>query len=294
MKTIPYFSPIKCLFFSSMVGFSFHSSNQNTSVRLVDFHAAISSRQIKSSAKSVGGHAGACILLKLKNTSVSALKVNVPQGSLFYPADKGEQTLISMEDQYVLLNPGQEIESKISGYCCEHHDRSPMKDRVFSFGKNKMPKFDSLFVQMKGKKIPNHTFQDIVWAVSDNSPVSNISSDSEELKQLRKYLFKATKQLVVEYSCATYSRIESDGRINTYPYNIKGDLEFKVDHATFISQEVYTKEGKLKDKLPLSFSVLAGKTKFGFNVNVKGWDRGDYVLKLKSGKEEVATYEFSI
>ncbi len=67
-----------------------------------------------------------------------------------------------------------------------------------------------------------------------------------------------------------------------------------MDHATFISQEVYTKEGKLKDKLPLSFSVLAGKTKFGFNVNVKGWDRGDYVLKLKSGKEEVATYEFSI
>ncbi len=282
------------LVFVLLIGGSFYSSTKTNQICDVEFFSATSKGLINVSSKSAGGFSGKCIFMKIKNKSANKLNVKLPQGTLFYPKDNGEQTLITIEDQFLTLNPMQEIETQISGFCSEFHDHSPTKNELFTISYNKQPKFDSLFKCMNQLKIPSSNFQEIVWAVTDNCPVYNVSNETEDLKKLRKYLFKQTKQKEVDYSTENIFRLDANGRIINQLNNVKGNLEFTVNHGTTITQEVYTKEGLLKDKLPIGFSVLEGKTKFQFNICVKNWKKGDYVLKLKSGNEEVAKYEFAI
>jgi hypothetical protein len=215
---------------------------------------------------------------------------------LFKPFDNGEQTLITFEDQIVSLKPGEKLDKNILAYCSEHKDRSPGFKTTFSIDRNKNPLFDSLFTYLhnRNEKIPSKACQDIVWSLSDNQSVANISNETKTLKALRRYLFKITKQEEVSYTIHKQRSLDEQGYIKEIPINLIGYLELSSDKDKWLHQEVYDPKGKLKYKSNQSFPIPKGISDYTFQLGIKGWVSGTYIMKLKHGSEIVQNYSFSI
>ena len=160
-------------------------------------------------------------------------------------------------------------------------------------GTNKNPKFDSLFVFLKNKTLPSSQ-QDIVWAISDNSPVSNISMEAKSLREIRSFLCKLTGQEEVNYSMDMATTVNNLGFIDQKPIQLKGFVSFNVPDSKWIHQEVYDENGKLKFKSDQAFEIPKGTSDYTFNIGVKNWNSGKYTLKLKAGSEVIETYPFKV
>lgn len=269
---------------------SFSKSNSLTEITL---DKAISQGLIHCNSNGAGGYSGKCVSLELRNKTNSNYKIAIPEGTLFYPHDPGQQTLITIEPQFVLLGPAASKTESVNAYCSEHSDRSPGTSTYFSIGKNKNPKFDSLFVFLKNRKIASSQ-QDVVWAISDNSPISSIGNDTKTLRDLRKYLCKLTGQEEVDYAIEQETIINDRGFITHKPLMLKGFLTFNVNEKKWVHQEVYDENGKLKWKSQQAFDIPKGESDYTFHISVKNWEPGKYTLKLKQSSEVVQDYTFKI
>jgi hypothetical protein len=262
----------------------------------IQLQEALSTGRVILVAKGTGTYNGESVSLSLRNKSAAELNVIIPRGTLFKPNDNGEQTLITMEDQIVLLESGGKVLKTINAYCSENKDKSPGVKTTFSVDRNKNPLFDSLFVYLKSKseKIPNKACQDIVWALSDNLPISNISNESKTLKSIRKFLFKLTKQEEFSYTIQMYRSLDQNGYIKEIPINLVGYVELSSEKDKWIYQAVYDEKGKLRYKSNQAFPISKGISDYTFHLGIKGWAKGHYTLKLKNGSEIIQNYPFII
>lgn len=269
------------------------SFNLNPSEIEINLNDAIQKGFIQCKSTSSGGFSGKCVSLSLRNNTLSSYKIKIPMGTLFHPDDSGQQTLITLDQQFISLNPSVTITEGISVYCSEHSDRSPNMSTNFTIGNNKNPKFDSLFTFLKNKSVSSSQ-QAIVWAISDNSPVSSISSDSKILREIRSFLFKITGQEEVSYSVDMLTFSDEDGFISETPIQLKGFIVFTSEKRKWIHQEVYDENGKLKFKSEQAFEIPKGESDYSFNIGLKNWKKGSYTLKLKEGSEVVELYKFKV
>lgn len=270
------------------------SFTHSPGVITISLQEAISKGLVKHALVSAGGYSGKCVTLHLQNNTNSSYNITLAPGTLFYPKDPGQQTLITVEPQFVSLSPKEKEKTTVSAFCSEHSDRSPNSSSTFVLGKNKNPKFDSLFHFMQNKKIPELAHQDIVWAISDDSPVTYVSQETKELKDLRTFLYKLTGQKEEKYAMEMTRSVNQHGYITETPYQVKGHIIFNVTKSKWIHQEVYDKTGKLKFKSDQAFEIPRGESDYTFNIRLKGWKTGEYVLKLKAGSEEIEKYEFKV
>jgi hypothetical protein len=269
-------------------------SNSNSTVSSSDLFSAIQKGLITCESFGAGGYSGKSVIVRLTNKRQQELNITIPVGTLFFPNDNGQQTLITVEQQVVTLNPGEKRSQEVYAYCSEHNDRSPNKSTTFSLGRNKNTKFDSLFTFIKPLKIPQSDHQSMVWAVSDNSPVTSVASNNSDSKKLRKFLFKLTGQDEKDYTSGYLISVDQNGYIVKTLYQVGGDMEFVSDRTRYLYQEVYTPEGKMKYKSNMAIEIPEGKSSYNFNIVVKGWPKGTYTLKMKDGKEEVGQYVFEV
>lgn len=290
MKTSTYF------FATIVAGGSLLLSVQKNSTisKNLTFSEALSQGLLICKSSGAGGYSGKSVSLNLTNKSASSLTILIQPGTLFYPSDPGQQTLITMENQLISLAPSEKKKETIYAYCSEAHDRSPTVETTFSIGRNNNPKFDSLFTFMKPLKIPSNYLQSISWAISDNSPVSAIGSETIELKKLRKYLYKVTGQEEENFTSDFIESVDERGYIVRTLYRVKGFIEFNSDKTKWLHQEVYDENGKLKFKSMQAFEIPRGKSDYSFNLVVKGWKEGNYTMKLKCGSEVVEKYPFKV
>lgn len=269
------------------------SFKSSTSEIKISLNEAIQKGYIDCKTSSNGSFSGKCVKLQIQNNTVRLFQLIIPPGTLFYPSDSGEQTLITVEQQLISLAPSSNKTESVNAYCSEHSDHCPPEGVFFTMGTNKNPKFDSLFVFLKNKSLPSSQ-QDIVWAISDNSPVSNISMDAKSLREIRAFLCKLTGQEEVNYSIHMATTVNNLGFIDQKPIQLKGFVNFNVPSSKWIHQEVYDENGKLKFKSDQAFEIPKGTSDYTFNIGVRNWNMGKYTLKLKDGSEVIETYPFKV
>ncbi len=269
---------------------SFRSSTNEIKISL---NEAIQKGYVKCKTSSNGSFSGSCVKLHLQNNTVRPFQLLIPPGTLFYPSDSEEQTLITVEPQMISLAPSSVKTENVNAYCSEHSDQCPSEGGSFTIGSNKNPKFDSLFVFLKNNVLPSSQ-QAIVWAISDNSPVSSISTDSKKLRDIRSFLFKLTGQDEVNYAIEMSTIVNDLGFIDQKPIQLKGFVNFDVQQSKWIHQEVYDENGKMKFKSNQAFEIPKGTSDYAFNIGLKNWESGKYILKLKAGSEVIETYPFKV
>lgn len=75
---------------------------------------------------------------------------------------------------------------------------------------------------------------------------------------------------------------------------VKGDLSFTCNKGALVYQEIVKKDGTLMHKSNKTNTVRTGNVDFSFSLKVKGWEKGEYSLKVKDGSQVLAEYPFQI
>ena len=269
--------------------FSYNSSNVKTNI-----FDAIQSKKITASWLSNGKHSGNSVEIKIVNTSNTTIDLVIPAGTKYSTENGDEQTLIQLEDEFIALTPKQVYNGKVAAFCMEASDRCPTENLAMKISKNTNPKLNELTAYIKGKTLDKSTFQDAVWAISDGYSVSNIAAEDSATKDFRKQIASITGQKNTWFNSPQDVTIDEQGNFNMETKLIAGQLEFVCKKGAFVHQDIYKANGEavlISDK---AMQARYGNVRYRFQIRVKGWEKGEYYIKLHDGNEEITRYEFSV
>lgn len=260
----------------------------------VSLEDAIAAGQIKMQAISLGTYSEESVLLKIQNYTPNILKVKVKAGTMFAPSDDGEQTLITIDDQFIVLQPKSANQLNLKAYCTEANDHCPKDEGVFSLVSNKNAELIKLVTFVRGKSISAACYQDAIWAVTDARPISNIQATTLTDKELRKYISSITNKPDTWYTTPQSRVVDEDRNIQQETIIVKGTITFTCDKGSVVHQELVKKNGDLMYKSDKTNTLQTGKVDFSFTVKVRGWEKGEYAVRVMAGTKELTSYPFVI
>lgn len=161
----------------------------------VDIKTAVDKKLISVSAKGNGGFQGPCMKLKISNNTALPVSIEVPPGTIFTDQDKGAQNLMIVEEYIVDLKPKQNKEWDVQTMCIEHHDYAPAGGDLFVLSSIADGFLRDMAKIIAKNNYQNSTSQSAVWAITDNTLLSDIYSvDTTMASQLINLVCSATNQ----------------------------------------------------------------------------------------------------
>lgn len=255
---------------------------------------AIADGSIEADVRSIGKHSGRSVKLTVTNTTNKSLKVVVPAGTTYVPGEDKEQTLIQLEEDFFVLEPNGSKTHMIAAFCTEASDRSPASGGEFKISKSSNKKLNEAIAYMEGKKIDKKSYQDVVWAITDDHSVSHIQAPDSQTKVFRAYLAELTGQKDTWYTSPRQHAVNEQGYIVSETVIIKGQIEFPSDGTSIIRQEVIDKDGVVRFARPPRTPMKSRKVTMDFTIRVRGWEAGDYTLRILKDDEVLKTYPFEL
>ncbi len=253
---------------------------------------AIASGSIEADVSSIGKYSGKSVKLTVTNTTNRSIKITVPAGTTYIPGEDEEQTLIQLEEEFFVLEPRGSKTHMIAAFCTEASDKIPASDGKFTISKSSNKKLDEAIAYMKGKKIDKKSFQDVVWAITDGHPVSNIQVTNPQTKVFRTYLAELTGQNDTWYTSRQNHTVNEERRVVSQTVVVRGQVDFPSDGTSVIRQEVIDKDGEVRFALPPATPRKSAKVTMDFSVRVRGWEAGDYTLRIMKDDVEIKAYPF--
>lgn len=291
----PVTSQKKLFFFPfALLAFALMISVQNPSQVEIEttLNDAISDGSIEADVSSVGKYSGRSVKLTVNNTTNRAMKIIVPAGTAYVPGDDEEQTLIQLEEEFFVLAPSATKTHMIAAFCTEAHDRSPATGGKFKISKSSNKNLNKAIAQMKDKQIDKKAFQDIVWAITDGYSVSNIQATNPQTKEFRTYLADLTGQEDTWYTSPQRHAINEERMIVSQTISVRGEVQFPSDGTSIIRQEVIDSSGEVRFAMPPSTPRKSRNVTMQFSVRVRGWEAGDYTLRIMKDDVEIKAYPF--
>jgi hypothetical protein len=272
------------------------SFSEKSEIQIIDLADAIEKKIIKANFLSNGNYQGESIAATLTNISNIRFKLKIPAGSYFNAQTAEEQSLTTLEDFFVQLLPNATTSKVFDGFCTNASNSCPIKGHTFSYDKaKKVKKIDELTQFLKGKKIENNALQDAVWTLTNNHSLSHISSmNNDEAYNLRVFLAKLTGKKNEWYDKPQTRTVDQFGNINLNSVKVEGKIDVHVPSSGYIHQEVQDASGKIMMNGTKPAYVSMGKLSYQFKVEVKGWQKGKYFVKLMNGTKVLLSNEFEV
>jgi len=268
--------------------FGFVMINPALEIKTISLEDAILQKIISAEAIATGSYSEESVKLTVTNKSNQPLKIVVPAGFSFYPQNKDEQTLITTEEQPLLVDSQKSKSSNLKAFCSEHHNSAPSKDGKFKFGKTKIENLRKLTDFTAKHKIGSNNLQESVWAVANGRSISNISMRTPEDKALRVFVAEMLGIKDNWYSSPQENHMDENRNIVSETLNIEGDLVFSIDKPTVFRQEVRVKGGEVKVTSQNTKPMPKGNNiEYKFSLKVKGWKKGEYEVVLLNAENKV-------
>ena len=163
-----------------------------------------------------------------------------------------------------------------------------------SIAENTDPKFNKLFAYLKGKKITKTTYQDAVWAISDNYSVANIVAENPTDKAFRKYVADLTGQKNTWFTSPQSVQIDEDGNFNMETVKISGRLSFECPRGTKVHQDIHKENGEMFHEGKRTMTAGGSNVNYAFHLAVMGWEKGVYYIRVHDGTNELGKYTFTV
>lgn len=260
----------------------------------IDLQDAIKQGIVKAKFKSNGKHRGNSVIIQLNNLTSAAQTIRIPAGSLFLPAEEGEQTLLQLEDQHILVEGKSLKQFNIPAFCSEAGDRCPSENKEFSLSKTTNPKFIALSQFLAKTQVDKNLYQDALWVLSDQHELSHIDASTSNAKALRDFLAVQSGQKNNWYSTPREVRIDSNGNFSFQTVKVSGELAFDCQKGSTIQQDICKEDGSTVHKGTKAFTPVTNHVRYHFNLAVTGWEKGKYFVKVYDGSKTLARYDFSI
>ena len=150
--------------------------------KAITFTQAIAEGKVEVTLKSVGGHSGRCIAVHFEKKTDKSLKIIIPAGHVFQPADSAYQQIIAIKsEEFVLTKPKQFI--KIQGLCAQSHHASPSSTAPFLVGSMAVGNLLQMAEFIASNKLWNvNDAQYAIWSITDSVDVASIGHKALQQK----------------------------------------------------------------------------------------------------------------
>jgi len=269
---------------------------QQPATENISIDDALRQKLITLKATSNGKFSHESVVLVAQNLSTKNITIAIPPCYSFYPSDEGEQTLITTEEQLIVLNSKAQIKQLIKAYCSESSDTAPTANTSFTFGNTKRQDLQKLMAYTAKNKVSAEALQDAIWAVSDGHSIANIFAETKEDKDLRQYVAETTGRENPWYTSPQNHQLNAARNIVSETVKIEGDLVFSLSENSSIYQEIRNKAGEVKMKGTKTLDLTrSNNIKFHFRIEVTGWEKGEYDVFVMSTKNKLVTkYSFAV
>jgi hypothetical protein len=260
----------------------------------ISLDEAIAKKMVTCRFTSNGNYSGESVVVSVTNLTGNQLTLTVPNGTVFKPSEDDDQDLIIVEQQAIALKAKATGNQVLDGYCMEASDHSPTTDNGMKLSKttNEQLKELAAFVDKKG--YDSYTLQDAVWAVSDGNSISSIGNDNEQGKALRTFLAKLTNREDPWYATKQERVVTPERLIENNPISVNGKIRVESDGNMKIHEVVQKVGGEVKNTSPEMAFSRKGMVTYEFTLTVKGWEKGNYEVKVMNGTKLVQTFLFTI
>ena len=256
---------------------------------------ALAKKMVTCRYNSNGQYSGESVELSITNLTGTPLQISIPVGTVFKPNDEGDQDLIVVEQQVIALNGKSTGNQTLDGFCMEANDHAPAAENGMKLSKTTNPKLKELATFLNGKGYDSDMIQSAVWIVSNDHSIGDIDQDSEKGKALRTYLSTLTGQKDPWYETTREHVVRPDRVIENNPVSVNGKIQFVSDGKIKIHEVVQKADGEVKNTSSEIEFPRAGKWNYQFTLTVKGWEKGNYEVKVMDNNNKVLeTFPFTI
>jgi len=260
----------------------------SSDTKILNIYQILKDPNYAISLKSNGDYSGNSVLLDVISKNNKPINLLVPAGTLFYPSNEEEQTLITPRDKMIAINKNSMLNIELHGFCSEANDRSPKSGNEFKVGNSKDEKLTQLlqfFKEYKG--ISRQTVQEAIWCVTDNESISNVYSDDPILdKKLKQKLSEITGQKIPWHTNKRKIEVDDSGNIIARSVQVTGEVTFSTTKKTTVKSKVINESGEVVFPNNNDFEIPKAlkDIKLDFKIRVNGWEQGKYYVVYYTGE----------
>jgi len=255
---------------------------------------ALAKKMVSCKIASTGAYSGESVSLTITNLSASNLNISIPNGTVFKPAEEGDQDLIIASDKVLAINGKATSTSILDGFCMEASDHSPQADNGMKLSKTSNANLQALTQFLNKKGYDENTIQQAVWVVSDGQSISYVDNEDVKAKELRTFLSTLTKQPDPWYETEQKIAVTEERVIESKPVSVNGKIQFVSDGKIKIHEVVKNAYGKVMDTSEELEFPKQGKWNYQFTLTVEGWEKGNYTVFVMNGTKTMEAFPFTI
>ncbi len=232
---------------------------------------------INVSFVSLGAYQGNCVEASLENRTGNWIYVWIEAGRRLIADDSTKQDIFIVKDNKVKLGPWAKLKTRVFGFCCQSSDGAPKEKMKFSESYMAPPDWVRLAQFLNAANFETNTIQSAVWCLSNNHSISGVYGAPEALVKALKDTLSAIKKIPVPWYTTTYET--NDTSVFTGdPKRISGKFNYYVKHHGDLVIAIKNKSGNTVKILSEFFNHGEGSFEYHFDLNVKGWTKGEYHL----------------
>jgi hypothetical protein len=172
-------SKIGVLFCVYMLLISVNANSTNTN-KYVSIEKHILNNSLIVNIQGIGGHSAHCIQVNANNLTSDTLYVYVEPGRRLVSKDTTIQDIFIVKENKIIILPYDKSTFLVYGFCCQSSNSSPYSASVYTIGHMAPPDWITLAKIINENTFPTYAIQSAVWVISNNHPISSISSNDME------------------------------------------------------------------------------------------------------------------
>ena len=253
---------------------------------VIQMEEAAKKKWITINAKSLGGHSGKSLSVKIKNHTANFISLMIPSGSRFKSEAAEYQDLIVTKAELIAIQGlGEEI-VLLNSFCCEANDRSPSNDLSYTYLGRTDSSLSKLCRFINKNNFEEQAVQNAIWVLSNNHPINNIySADKNSETQLTEFLCKM-KGIQKPWYRVEYKNSDSIA-FSEAPLNIHAEFNFLLTTNGMVTMILQDASGKNVVVLMKEQPFNKGEYDFGFKLKASAMPKGKYYARLYASDQKL-------
>ena len=219
------------------------------------------------------------VLAHITNLTNSALRIEIPVGTIFQPADDGEQDIIVSTPEVIALRSKESTQHAIHGKCIESDDAAGEDGSTFSL-QHKTDNSDLLAVlkYLDEKKITASLAQKAVWCITNKHGLEEIYDlDDDVANDLRTYIAELTDQPLPEPETMNDYRYSYDA---TPAMTVFGTINLQFSRTADVQIAMFNKGGVIVRELFRFENLTPGPHRLKYTFDNSVYTDDEYTVKV--------------
>ena len=234
-----------------------------------------------------GSYQGKTTKLQITNTTKSVIQLKVNLGIILSPDNSACQPMVLAGEEMLVVSPSKTSEIIVQTFCGNAPLHCPSVGMHYTFSRVGSDTLLKVLRFIKTNNLYDGLGQSAVWAITNNSPLSDIYDFEKEAisRQLLEFVSTVTgRQLPEYYTMHSISQVPGAPAYVPKVLKIIANFEVRLETPKVMTLGIYNEKGDMIKKVFENQEFAALGHRFGVEFESADVPAGKYYIRLKEGE----------